>query len=153
MRCVLGSTRAQGHDPSGVVRGRVHLPEPGSRTTQFSFLSGIGGGGGFRRERVVQRRRSHSRPVRSWLRPGLAGPFEPTRAGDSAGGSPRTPELGLHGRTKAAQTRLLDAKFENKANLEKPGGTSAGQAPGGTAALWGGHAQPPGGGFSGVRVL
>lgn len=44
MRCVLGSTRAQGHDPSGVVRGRVHLPEPGSRTTQFSFLSGMGGG-------------------------------------------------------------------------------------------------------------
>lgn len=126
MRCVLGSTRAQGHDPSGVVRGRVHLPEPGSRTTQFSFLSGMGGGGGFRRERVVQRRWSHSRPVRSWLRPGLAGPFEPTRAGYSAGGSPRTPELGLHGRTKASQTRLLDAKFENKANLEKPEGTSAG---------------------------
>lgn len=84
------------------------------------------GGGGFRRERVVQLRWSHSRPVRSWLRPGLAGPFEPTRAGYSAGGSPRTPELGLHGRTKASQTRLLDAKFENKANLEKPEGTSAG---------------------------
>lgn len=47
MRCVLGSTRAQGHDPSGVVRGRVHLPEPGSRTTQFSFLSGMGGGAAF----------------------------------------------------------------------------------------------------------
>lgn len=151
MRCVLGSTRAQGHDPSGVVRGRVHLPEPGSRTTQFSFLSGMGGGG-FRRERVVQRRWSHSRPVRSWLRPGLAGPFEPTRAGDSAGGSPRTPELGLHGRTKASQTRLLDAKFENKANLEKPEGTCAGQASGGTAAL-GGSRPATRGRISGVRVL
>lgn len=46
-RCVLGSTRAQGHDPSGVVQGRVHLPEPGSRTTAFPFFSGMGGGAGF----------------------------------------------------------------------------------------------------------
>lgn len=143
-----------GSRPRPEWRGPGTGPSPRAGVSHHPVLFPLrDGGGGFRRERVVQRRRSHSRPVRSWLRPGLAGPFEPTRAGDSAGGSPRTPELGLHGRTKAAQTRLLDAKFENKANLEKPGGTSAGQAPGGTAALGGGHAQPPGGGFSGVRVL
>lgn len=69
----------------------------------------------------MQRRWSHSLLARSWLRPGLAGPIAPTRAGDSAGGTPRTPELGLHRRTKASQTRRLDAKFENKANLEELG--------------------------------
>lgn len=95
-------------------------PRAGVSHHRVPVLLRDGGGGGFRRERVVQPRWSHSRPVRSWLRPGLAGPFEPTRAGNSAGGSPRTPELGLHGRTKASQIRLLDAKFENKANLEKP---------------------------------
>lgn len=69
----------------------------------------------------MQRRWSHSLLARSWLRPGLAGPIAPTRAGNSAGGTPRTPELGLHRRTKASQTRRLDAKFENKANLEELG--------------------------------
>ncbi|MEJ1269198.1 hypothetical protein NN561_000007 [Cricetulus griseus] len=93
---------------SGVVGGRVH-----SQSRGLLFLAGMGwgGDGGFRRERVVQRRWSHSRPVRFWLRPGLAGPAEPTRAGNAARASPRTPELGLHGRTKAAKTRLLDAKI------------------------------------------
>lgn len=126
-------------------------PSPRAGVSYHPVLLPLRVGGGFRRERVAQRRWSHSRPVRSWLRPGLAGPFEPTRAGDSAGGSPRTPELGLYGRTKASQTRLLDAKFENKANLEKPG---VGELPvlakpPEEPRLWGGHAQPPGGVFLG----
>lgn len=145
-----------GSRPRPEWRGPGTGPSPRAGVSHHPVLFPLRdwGGGGFRRERVVPRRRSHSRPVRSWLRPGLAGPFEPTRAGDSAGGSPRTPELGLHGRTKAAQTRLLDAKFENKSKPREAGGVPVLAKPLEEPRLWGGgHAQPPGRGFSGVRVL
>lgn len=121
MRSVVGSTRAQATTRVAWSGDRFIPQSQGLASPSPRFLSGLMWGRAFRRERVVQRRWSPSLPARSWLRPGLAGPIAPTRAGNSAGGSPRTPELGLHRRTKASQTPRLDAKFENKANLEKLG--------------------------------
>lgn len=60
-----GQHAGSGQDPRGVVRGPVHPPVRGSCTTQSPFLAGLMGRGGFRRERVVQRRRSHSLPAHS----------------------------------------------------------------------------------------